>query len=68
MLFVCACPFVFRSLLVEFSYSKRRELSRVGIGTRGVIDMVHIDISITLLKQYSLLSLVNTHINVPKYQ
>ena len=36
--------------------------------TRGVIDMIHIDISINLLKQYSLLSLVNTHINVSKYQ
>ena len=31
--------------------------------TRGVIDMGHIDISITLLKQYSLLSLVNTYIS-----
>ena len=36
--------------------------------TRGVIDMGHIDISITLLKQYSLLSLVNTYRNVSKYQ
>ena len=35
---------------------------------RGVIDMGHIDISITLLKQYSLLSLVNTYCNVSKYQ
>ena len=35
---------------------------------RGVIDMGHIDISITLLKQYSLLSLVNTYRNVSKYQ
>ena len=34
---------------------------------RAVIDMVHIRISITLLKQYRLLSLVNTHINVLKY-
>ena len=32
------------------------------LSSRGVIDMVHIDISITLLKQYSLPSLVNTHI------
>ena len=36
--------------------------------TRGVIDMGHIDISITLLKQYSQLSLVNTYRNVLKYQ
>ena len=35
---------------------------------RGVIDMGHIDISITLFKQYSLLSLVNTYRNVSKYQ
>ena len=35
---------------------------------RGVIDTVHIDISITLLKQYSLVSLVNTHIDVSKYK
>ena len=34
----------------------------------GVIDMGNIDISITLLKQYSLLSLVNTYRNVSKYQ
>ena len=33
-----------------------------------VIDMGHIDISITLLKQYSSLSLVNTYRNVAKYQ
>ena len=33
---------------------------------RSVIDMVHFDISITLLEQYSLLSLVNTRINVSK--
>ena len=36
--------------------------------SRGVIDMEHIDISITVLKQYSLLSLVNTYCNVSKYQ
>ena len=35
---------------------------------RGVIDMEHIDISITLLKQYSILSLVNAYRNVSKYQ
>ena len=35
---------------------------------RGVIDMGHIEISINLLKQYSLLSLVNTYRNVSKYQ
>ena len=39
-----------------------------GTANRGVIDMGHIDISITLLKQYSLLSLVNTYRNVSKYQ
>ena len=33
---------------------------KVQISPRGVIDMEHIDISITLLKQYRLLSLVNT--------
>ena len=38
------------------------------IHIRDVIDMVHIDISITPLKQYSLLSLVSTHINVSKCQ
>ena len=36
--------------------------------SRGVIYMGHIDISITLIKQYSLLSLVNTYRNVSKYQ
>ena len=35
---------------------------------RDVIDMTNIDISITLLKQYSLLSLVNTHINATKHR
>ena len=30
--------------------------------------MGHIDISVTLLKQYSLLSLINTYRNVSKYQ
>ena len=35
---------------------------------RGIIDMGHIDISIFLLKQYSLLSLVSTYRNVSKYQ
>ena len=38
------------------------------LNIRGVIDIGHIDISITLLKQYSLLSLVNTYRNVSKYQ
>ena len=42
--------------------------SQYGVTTRDVIDMVQIDITITLLKQYNLLSLVNTHINVSKYQ
>ena len=35
---------------------------------KGVIDIGHINISITLLQQYSLLSLVNTYRNVSKYQ
>ena len=38
------------------------------VEVRGVIDMGHIDLSISLLKQYSLLSLVNTYRNVSKYQ
>ena len=52
---------------VESSKSSYITLS-CAIIRRGVIDMGHIDISMSLLKRYSLLSLVNTYRNVSKYQ
>ena len=53
--------------MIHFPHSIKICVSYNLLVPRGVIDMVHINISITLLKQYSLLSLVNTYINVSKY-
>ena len=48
--------------------SSSLEVIYSGINIRGVNDMGHNDISISLPKHYSLLSLVNTYCNVSKYQ
>ena len=57
---VCICSmFILHRIFLRIVYI-------ICVYCRGVLHMVHIDRSITLLRQYSLLSLVNTHINISK--
>ena len=60
--------FKFKILLSPCRIPYHPKFSQQRQSIRGVIDMGHIDISITLLKQYSLLLLVNTYRNLSKYQ